>query len=161
MSKTSAATAAAAQPAKAGSAAPSPGATAQAAPGAAAAGATPKAGAARDADDDRALRQAVADWARAWSRRDMNAYFAAYAGDFKGKAKSHAAWRAERRERITGKKRIDVSVSGLSVQVRGRTAEVRFTQAYESDALRVVGQKSLTFEKIDGKWLIQQESTGR
>ena len=111
--------------------------------------------------DSRGVAAAVSAWAQAWSQRDMAAYFAAYGPDFKGTAKSSAAWQAERKDRITNKARIAVTVSDLKIQVHGQRAEVNLTQSYESGALRTVGPKRLTFELVGGRWLIQQELSGQ
>jgi len=111
--------------------------------------------------DPREITHAVNAWAKAWSKRDLDAYFAAYAADFKGKSKSHASWKTERQARIGSKQRIEVTVSELKVKFKGNLAEVHMTQNYESDALRNVGPKTLILENVGGKWLIRQESAGR
>lgn len=65
------------------------------------------------AEDPQVLaRAALEAWAQAWSRRDVEAYFAAYAPGFDGR-KGHAsreAWMAERRERILSRRSIGVTV---------------------------------------------------
>ncbi len=108
--------------------------------------------------DQREVAAAISAWAAAWSRRDMAAYVAAYAADFKGRARSHAAWKSERDDRISAKKNIAVAVSNLKIKVKGSHAEVQLTQVYEAGALRSVSQKSLSLEKIANRWVIQQES---
>ena len=114
----------------------------------------------RSADDTRAINAAVRDWASAWSRKDLNAYFAAYATDFKGSDASAAAWQSNRRDRILGKRQISVEVSGLNVSVAKGVAKVTFRQSYAADLLRVSSQKVLELEQHNGKWLIRKESTG-
>jgi len=121
---------------------------------------TPAATPTPGADESRAVSSAVRDWAAAWSRKDMNGYFAAYAPGFKGNEASAAAWQASRRQRITGKSRISVDISGLQVQVQKGVAKVSFHQAYVADLLRVTSQKTLELEQHNGKWLIRKESTG-
>ena len=130
--------------------------TGSATPAASAAAASGLAG-----QDSREVSAAVNAWVRAWSQRDMAAYFAAYGPDFKGLAKSRAAWQSERQDRITSKARIAVTVSELKIQVQGQHAEVKLTQTYESGALRTVGPKRLTLDRVGGHWLIQQELSGR
>ena len=114
----------------------------------------------RSADDTRAINAAVRDWASAWSRKDLNAYFAAYATDFKGSDASAAAWQSNRRDRILGKRQISVEVSGLNVSIAKGVAKVTFRQSYAADLLRVSSQKVLELEQHNGKWLIRKESTG-
>jgi Tetratricopeptide repeat len=105
------------------------------------------------------VRQAVANWARAWSRKDMDAYFAAYTPDYNG-GKSRDAWMDERRNRILGKKSIDVNVSGISVVMEGNAATAHFKQEYSAGELQVTSGKRLRFTKVGDRWLIQKESTG-
>ncbi len=142
--------ASAAKPASAAAvaAAPSP------APAAAATAAT-------DATAKPEIEAALNAWAAAWSGRDMAAYAAAYDADFKGKAASHAAWLNERRDRIAPRKHIEVKLSNLQVQVKGEQATAQFRQDYVSDSLSTQSSKTLLLRKVGGKWLIQQETSGR
>ncbi len=105
------------------------------------------------------VRQAVAAWARAWSRQDMDAYFAAYAPDFNG-GKNRKAWMEDRRNRITGKKSIEVNVSGISVVMEGSAATAHFKQEYSAGDLQVTSGKRLRFAKVGDRWLIDKESVG-
>lgn len=107
------------------------------------------------------VENAVKAWAAAWSRRDMTAYVAAYAGDFTGQAASHKAWEQERRDRITSKKSIRVAVSDLKISVNGDKATARFRQTYESDALSTTSRKTLELARTGaGKWVIRREANG-
>jgi Tetratricopeptide repeat len=157
-SKSVAAASATPAPASATSPAPAPAASAVvAAPPAAAAS---SAIAARPNDEVRAVTAAVRDWASAWSRKDMNAYIGAYVNGYKGSDSSASAWQSNRRERILGKRRINVEVSAIKVDITKDVAQVSFRQAYAADLLRVSSQKSLELEHHNGKWLIRRESTG-
>ena len=172
---------AASAPAATGTAKPAPTPTAPAAPPAPApaqataaaasrpaaapppAAAPAKAASAADAPDaaERDIQRAVTAWAAAWSQRNMSAYYSAYTADFKGKAKSHEEWKNDRKDRIEGKKRIEVAVQGLQIKVTGKLAKVTMVQGYKSDALSTTGPKSMVLENVGGKWLIQQENAGR
>jgi ketosteroid isomerase-like protein len=105
------------------------------------------------------VRQAVVGWARAWSRQDMDAYFAAYTDDFNG-GKNRKAWMDDRRNRITSKKSIEVNVSGISVVMEGNAATAHFKQEYASGDLQVTSGKRLRFAKVGDRWLIDKESVG-
>jgi ketosteroid isomerase-like protein len=105
------------------------------------------------------VRQAVAGWARAWSRQDMDAYFAAYTPEFDG-GKTRKAWMDDRRNRITSKKSIEVNVSGISVVMEGNAATAHFKQEYASGDLQVTSGKRLRFAKVGDRWLIDKESVG-
>lgn len=103
----------------------------------------------------------VKAWASAWARRDMSAYYSAYAPDYAGQSGSRKAWEQERRDRIANRKNIKVEVSNLRVSVTGDKATARFRQSYESDSLSVVSSKTLQLIRgASGKWVIRQESVG-
>ena len=103
------------------------------------------------------VRKAVQDWAQAWSRKQPDAYIAAYVPGFKGAEASAAAWQAARRVRILNKKEISVVVSDMAVVVGKTQWSATFTQAYTADQLRLVGRKTLAFELHNGRWLIARE----
>lgn len=107
------------------------------------------------------IESAVQSWASAWSRRDMNGYFAAYSSDFNGNAGSRKAWEQDRRDRISTRKDIKVSISDLKVAVNGDKATARFRQAYSSDKLSTNSRKTLELSRTSsGKWVIKQETSG-
>jgi len=166
-----AAPAPAATPAPAAAAAPAPKAPPAAAPVAPAARApaaeptTPPADVAKASGAETAAEQdveaAVKAWAAAWSARDMKAYLAAYGKQFDPPGKtSRADWEKEREARIVGKSRIQVTLSDLSVNVKGDRATARFHQAYSADSLNVASRKTLELVRNQGRWLIVRESTG-
>jgi ketosteroid isomerase-like protein len=102
---------------------------------------------------------AVRRWAQAWTRRDLPAYFAAYAPDFTGPQASRSDWEQQRRERIASRKRINVELEELKVNVEGDRAVVMFRQSYASDALAVSSRKSLELSRDgSGQWLIRRET---
>jgi ketosteroid isomerase-like protein len=105
------------------------------------------------------VQAAALAWAAAWARKDMEAYFASYTHDFNG-GKTRAAWEAERRARITGKRSITVNLSDFDIRVQGDKAVVQVRQAYSADALKVASRKRLDLVRVSGRWLIQKESTG-
>ena len=107
--------------------------------------------------------RAVNGWAQAWSKKDVNAYLAYYARDFKTPGgEPRAAWEKNRRARIEGAKAISVGVSSAKVTLTGANqATVSFRQAYRSDKLRANSAKTLVLVKSpDGRWQIQQEKSG-
>ncbi|MCA1924733.1 MAG: tetratricopeptide repeat protein, partial [Thiobacillus sp.] len=86
----------------------------------------PKAVAAQPAGN---VESAVKAWARAWARRDVDAYLAAYAPDFSAPGLSRAVWEAQRRARIEAPKS-SIDISDLKVTQQGATATATFQQAY-------------------------------
>jgi tetratricopeptide (TPR) repeat protein len=101
-------------------------------------------------------------WAKAWSKKDVKAYLAHYARDFKtpdGEARTK--WEAERAQRINKPGAINVEVEGLRVTSEGGDkATARFRQHYKSATLKTASGKTLVLVRQDGKWLIQQERIG-
>ena len=110
---------------------------------------------------DKEVEGAVRAWASAWSAKDTNAYFAAYAKDFDPPGEqTRKSWEEERRSRIAGKSRISVKISNLSVNVKGGKATAKFKQDYSADALNVSSRKTLDMARAGERWLIVKESTG-
>ena len=148
--------------------APAPAATtpAAAAPAPVAAVAKPaetaKPAAAKPAADAKAeIAGAIDQWVAAWSRKDVKAYLATYASDFKTPAgESRAAWDAERQKRINKPGAIQVSYENLRVSVDGDSATVKFRQHYKSASLKTSSNKTLLMGRRDGKWQILQERVG-
>ena len=105
------------------------------------------------------VEAAVNNWAQAWSNRDVNAYLAAYASDFTSSGMTRSAWEAQRRDRITAPKTIDVQISGLKIDQQGDTASATFRQAYRSDLLRSTVTKTLKLALQNGQWRIISETS--
>jgi len=103
---------------------------------------------------------AVNAWASAWANKDVDAYLAAYAPDFTANGQTHDQWAAERRARIVGKSAISVKIESLEASVEGDHATVHFRQDYKAGALVANSRKTLTLQKVGGKWLIEQERSG-
>lgn len=122
----------------------------------------PSAAAPAPAGDAKAeVAAAIAEWARAWSAKDVKGYLAHYAPDFEVPGgESRAAWEKQREERIRRPKSIDVQAKVISAQVNGGEATVRIRQSYRSDALKSHTTKTLKLEKSGERWLIKQERSG-
>lgn len=106
-----------------------------------------------------AVLAAVRGWAKAWSAKDADAYFAHYAPGFQVPGgEPRASWEATRRDRISKSKLIEVTVGSPKVafDANGR-AIVSFRQGYKSDTLDTSGAKTLTLTKNNDRWLIVQE----
>ena len=104
------------------------------------------------------VAKAVNQWAAAWSRKDVKAYLAVYAKDFKTPGgMGRSKWEAERHSRIEKPGSIDVRLDQVKISLDGDTAVVRFRQHYQAGAFKATASKSLDMVLRDGKWLIQQE----
>ena len=108
------------------------------------------------------ISKAVEAWADAWSKKDVRAYLAHYARDFKpAGGESRSAWEAERSKRINKPGAIRVTIENLKVEMDGADrATVRFRQNYRSASLNSTTGKTLIMARRDGRWLIQQERVG-
>ncbi len=139
--------------------APAP-ATAPVAPPPAPPAATPVAAPAASSAEQSEVEAAVNSWAAAWASKDVDSYLAAYTPSFTPGGQTHEQWASERRARIVGKASISVKIEGLEVSVQGDHATARFHQDYKAGSLTANSRKTLTLEKVNGKWLIAQERTG-
>jgi tetratricopeptide (TPR) repeat protein len=115
------------------------------------------------ADADGEVLKAVNGWAQAWSRKDADAYLAFYAKDFRTPGgEARADWEKARRDRIAAPKSIAVGIDSPNVTLRNpRQASVSFRQSYKSDKLSSRNRKTLELVKVDGRWLITEEKTGK
>lgn len=109
------------------------------------------------ADD---VSKVIANWANAWSRKDVKGYLAQYASDFKTpKGQSRKAWENERSDRIAGKPgAISVSYSDPEVSINGDRATAKFRQHYKSSSLSGSTNKTLVLVRTGNRWLIQEEN---
>lgn len=116
----------------------------------------------KTADASAEVAKVIEAWASAWERKDVKAYLAKYAKDFKvpGGA-SRSAWETERHQRINKPGKISVDVDNIKVVADGaEQVTARFRQNYKSASLSSSTTKTLVLVKRDGKWLIQQERVG-
>lgn len=143
--------AAKAEPAAATSATAAPATVAAALPAS-----TPPAAA---SDAERHVRDSVAAWAQAWSRKDANAYLSFYAPSFVVPGgRTRSAWEAERRQRVGGKPgKISVELENVRVELKGDTAKVDFRQHYRSYNFDASAEKTLELIQDGGKWRIRRE----
>lgn len=114
-----------------------------------------------DTSAEKAAIATVESWAKAWSDQDVKRYLAHYANNFDTGALSRSAWEADRQARISGKSRISVTVSLVSVTLKTpEHAEIRFRQNYQSDRLDAQTRKVLILNKHGEAWQIVAERTG-
>lgn len=116
-----------------------------------------KADSSRSSEDS--LTTAVNDWAKAWSSKNLDQYFASYGASFEpAKGQSRKAWEQQRRERITRPSKINVSVSNINItSIDSNNAKVRFKQEYRADGKPIYTTKTLVMKKEGDNWYIQQE----
>ncbi len=120
--------------------------------------AKPAADPANVASDD--ISKTIANWASAWSRKDVKGYLAQYSSDFKTpKGMSRKSWEDERETRIAGKSgKISVSYDEPQINISGDRATAKFRQHYKSAGLSGSTNKTLVFVRSGNRWLIQEEN---
>jgi tetratricopeptide (TPR) repeat protein len=110
-------------------------------------------------DNEKAITDAVLGWAKAWSGKDLDKYFASYADSFQpAKGESRKGWEQTRRDRIGRPSKINVDVANLKVtMVDDNNAKASFKQSYRADGKPIRTDKTLVMKKVNGAWLIEQE----
>jgi tetratricopeptide (TPR) repeat protein len=113
-------------------------------------------------DPSAEVMKAVNGWAAAWSKKDVDAYLAYYAAEFKTPGgEPRGDWEKTRRARISAPKSISVSLDSPKVTMNGTDrATVIFRQNYRSDVLKSNSRKTLVFVRSDGGWKIVEEKSG-
>ncbi|MFN5349591.1 MAG: tetratricopeptide repeat protein [Polaromonas sp.] len=110
---------------------------------------------------EKEIESVIRNWAAAWSAKDMASYLSNYGKEFDPPGSvDRKTWEEDRRSRITGKSRISVTLSDLTVTVNGSKASAKFKQAYSADSLNVSSRKTLDLVKAGDRWVIVRESTG-
>jgi len=103
------------------------------------------------------------DWANAWSAKDIDLYLSKYAQDFKTpNGSAFSLWQTSRRQKISSQGKILVEIEDIKLTMKAEnSARIQFKQKYTSDKLTEMSNKSLVVKKIDGRWLIQEEISGK
>ena len=109
---------------------------------------------------ERAVAEALKAWSDAWIRRNVQAYLDAYAPAFvPADGSPRAAWTAKRRQALARAGEISLDLRDIKLVVKDAGhASTAFKQAYRSEQYRDVIQKTLEWERIDGRWLIVRET---
>jgi len=110
---------------------------------------------------NQAVLYAVEVWRSAWTAKDLPDYFHAYADHFTPSEKSQTreAWKQYKIRIISGKKRIQIALHNLHVEVdkKKMRAVVQFQQVFDSNNYTSRDDKELTLEKQADGWKIIQE----
>ncbi|MDB5807432.1 MAG: outer membrane protein assembly factor BamE [Betaproteobacteria bacterium] len=105
------------------------------------------------------VQASIERWRAAWQAKDVTAYLAAYAPDFRpANNLTRAKWEAQRRERLGKPSFIVVKVRDPQVTLgRDDVAVAVFLQEYESNTLKESGRKTLRMARFGQDWLIIEE----
>lgn len=101
------------------------------------------------------------DWSTAWSSKNLAQYFSFYANDFKpSRRQTREAWEKHRTKIIGSQKSIALQTSNAELlRQEKNSAVLRFEQSYRSGKRTERSLKTLELVQINGKWLIQRESS--
>ncbi|MEN9725624.1 MAG: hypothetical protein RLZZ98_1133 [Pseudomonadota bacterium] len=110
-------------------------------------------------DVQAAVAKAVETWANAWRTKNADAYLNAYATKFKPEGMSKATWVQQRKQRVgANPAEITLSLDKLNIVADAKKATATFAQHYASGKYSDDVVKVLSFENVNGQWLIVKES---
>ena len=105
-----------------------------------------------------AVELALANWQRAWASKNLPDYFNSYAAGYKSDAVNAEGWQAWRRQVLGNAGKIILDLGKPTYAWSGADrVQVQFSQSYRSDVFRQSGQKTLTFQNINGEYKIVSE----
>jgi RND family efflux transporter MFP subunit len=108
------------------------------------------------------ILKALEDWRASWAGRDIGRYLAAYTQEFRGTSPSREDWVKQREAKLKLAGDIDIHVSDARVSLLDeKRARVQFRQKYHSAGYRDDTLKTLSMVLEKGRWLIQEERSGR
>ena len=106
---------------------------------------------------------ALEAWRKAWSAKNLDAYFNAYAKDFKPDARfdSIAAWQAYKKRVIQNKTFIDVQFEKVEVDIPASRdiARIHVLQHFRSNSYKGDDQKIITMKYTPQGWKITAEAS--
>ncbi|AZP11613.1 L,D-transpeptidase Cds6 family protein [Undibacterium parvum] len=98
---------------------------------------------------------ALSKWRSAWISRDPATYFGMYAKNYT----SSSEWTAARQARLASAEKITLELSNIEVKLQdAKHLTISFHQDYRSPSYQDGSEKILYWEKIDGNWLIVNET---
>lgn len=114
-------------------------------------------------DNESEIKQRLNDWAETWTQGNFDKYVNFYKADYRPDlTTSHEAWKKVRKSRVQPTQGIRVTLSDIKVTEKDTTNNfitTVFKQSYKSKKFKDVTTKTIVWEKVNGSWLIQEEST--
>ena len=99
------------------------------------------------------------DWVAAWEAKDVNRYMSFYAPGFRSGPGNTDAWKAKRRVLVGKPGTIGLKIEEIQTRtLAADRVETSFKQTYRSADYSDVISKTLTWQQINGQWLIVKES---
>lgn len=101
-------------------------------------------------------------WVRDWESKDVSAYLAHYASDFRpANQLGYNAWLQQRKERLARPGPISIEISSPDITIKGARATARFVQNYTGGGQRLSEIKALELVHSEQRWLIVAERIGQ
>lgn len=112
---------------------------------------------------EKSLREAIEMWRKAWSERNLEAYFLMYADNFEVPSRfaSVELWKQYKQRVIASKSFIRVELSDLKIVIdpSGKRAIVDFFQKFRSNSYNGDGPKRLEMILHNNEWKIAREDS--
>jgi len=109
------------------------------------------------------LLEAVEQWRKAWSERDLDKYFSMYDADFRVPKRfaSIKSWKRYKHRAISSKSYIQVDLSDLKITIDSskKRAIIDFFQKFRSNSYNGDDLKRLEMKLHNGKWKIVSEDS--
>jgi len=106
-----------------------------------------------------AVAKMVEAWASAWRTKNANAYLNFYSAKFTPEGMSKKIWAEQRKQRVGGNAaEISLTLDNVNVVADAKNATATFVQHYASGKYSDTVSKTLSFENVNGQWLIVKES---
>ena len=110
-------------------------------------------------DAQAAVAKTVEAWANAWRTKNAAAYLNFYSAKFAPEGMSKKAWAAQRQQRVGANPgEITLTLDKLNIVADAKKATATFAQHYVSGKYSDDVVKVLSFESLNGQWLIVKES---
>ncbi len=111
------------------------------------------------ADD---VARSIEAWVNDWASKDVSAYLAHYAPDFRpANQLGYSSWLQQRKERLGRPGEISIQISSPEIKVNGDRATARFVQNYAGGGQRLSEIKTLDLVRSEQRWLIVAERIGQ
>jgi murein L,D-transpeptidase YafK len=108
--------------------------------------------------DFKTVAELIAEWADAWSAKDIDRYRACYADDFYNRRMGLKSWIRYKEKLNKRYNWIKVAVEDLEISQNSDRSTATFLQKYRSSGNNSVGVKRLRLKRVGGLWKIYRET---
>ena len=107
------------------------------------------------------LQQTLQAWVNAWQSKNIGAYLAFYAPEFKPtQGASRDLWAKQRRDALSKPGVLALKLENIKIQILDKNrASTEFLQHYRLNAYQDAVTKTLQWRRVDGRWIITQETS--